>query len=111
MTGPGAALVWCPFPDRESARAISGKLLDQKLIACANLIGEIESIFEWEGARSSDTEIGVLFKTSGDRLEDLVSVLGKLHPYDTPAIFGWPCGGTHPDTLEWLGTQLSTGES
>lgn len=106
MNKAGAALAWCPFPDRESARNVAGQLLDAKLIACANLIGGIESIFDWQGGRSSETEIGVLFKSTQDRLENLVSTLADLHPYDSPAIIGWSCDGTHPATLEWLGTQL-----
>ncbi len=98
----GAALAWCPFPDAESARAAAATLLDERLIACANILGAIESHFVWEGARASGTEVGVLFKTTAERLEDLVERLGELHPYDTPAIMGWLVDETHPATLVWL---------
>ncbi|MBV7265554.1 divalent-cation tolerance protein CutA [Erythrobacter ani] len=108
MSGKGAALVWCPFPDRETARSAAGTLLDESLIACANIIGEIEAIFDWQETRSSGTEIAVLFKTTGERLEDLVSRLGELHPYDTPAITGWSCEQAHPATLDWLILQTRT---
>ncbi|MBD2843174.1 divalent-cation tolerance protein CutA [Erythrobacter rubeus] len=102
MRNTGAALVWCPFPDRETARATAARLLDESLIACANIVGEIESIFEWEGERSSGTEIAVLLKTTSERLEEVVSRLGELHPYDTPAIVGWCCDQAYPATLDWL---------
>lgn len=98
----GAALAWCPFPDAESARAAAGTLLDERLIACANILGAIESHFVWEGARATGTEVGVLFKTTAERLEDLVERLGELHPYDTPAIMGWCVDEAHPATLAWL---------
>ena len=97
-----AALIWCPFPDRVTARDVSGHLLDEKLIACANIIGEIEAIFDWDGGRNSDVEQGVLFKTTANRLETAIARLGELHPYDTPAITGWICDLSHPATLEWL---------
>lgn len=98
----GAALVWCPFPDVESARAAADALLDDRLIACANILGSIESRFVWEGARSVGAEVAVLFKTTAERLEDVTERLGELHPYDTPAILGWHADAAHPATLAWL---------
>jgi periplasmic divalent cation tolerance protein len=98
----GAALVWCPFPDSDSARAATGALLDDGLIACANILGSIESHFVWEGARATGSEVGVLFKTTAGRLDDVIERLGDLHPYDTPAILGWLVDETHPATLAWL---------
>ncbi|KPQ31077.1 MAG: hypothetical protein HLUCCX21_04080 [Porphyrobacter sp. HL-46] len=98
-----AALVWCPFPDRDTARAIAGQLLDEGLIACANIVGEVESVFLWQGARDSAAEAAVLFKTTGAALDAVVARLGALHPYDTPAIMGWRCDAVHPATLAWLG--------
>ena len=98
----GAALVWCPFPDSESARTASAALLDDQLIACANIMGTVESHFAWEGARASGSEVGVLFKTAAGRLEDVIERLGELHPYDTPAILGWHVDAAHPATLAWL---------
>lgn len=98
----GAALVWCPFPDAESARAAVARLLDEGLIACANIIGTIESHFTWQGARGSASEAGVLLKTRKECLNELVNRLGALHPYDTPAIIGWEAAAAHPATLAWL---------
>lgn len=101
-----AALVWCPYPDAESARAAATALLDEQLIACANIMGAIESHFVWEGARASGAEVGVLFKTTAERLEALVERLGELHPYETPAINGWLVDESHPATLGWLNGAL-----
>lgn len=106
-----SALVWCPFPDPDSARDIAGQLLDEKLIACANILGTIESHFVWEGARSSGTETAVLFKTTGDLLAAVVARLGALHPYETPAIIGWQCDAGHPSTLAWLEASCGTPET
>ncbi len=98
-----AALAWCPFPDRPTARDVSGLLLDEGLIGCANVIGDIESIFEWGGERGSGTEVAVLFKTNAGIVDRMVERLGQLHPYDTPAIVAWRCDAAHPATLAWLG--------
>lgn len=97
-----SALIYCPFPDREVARAVAGQLLDEKLIACANILGEIESLFIWEGRRQSGTEVAVLMKTDADLLEKATERLGELHPYDTPAVLGWGCESAPDATREWL---------
>lgn len=96
------ALVWCPFPDEASAAEVAGRLLDEQLIACANLLGSIRSIYEWNGARADERECGVLFKTHADRLEETVSRIAELHPYETPAVLGWRCEAAGPATAEWL---------
>jgi periplasmic divalent cation tolerance protein len=105
----GAALIWCPFPARGSARTVAAQLLDERLVACANLFGEIESLFLWEGQCESASETGVLFKTSMARLDHAVERLGKLHPYDTPAILGWRADAALPATLRWLGSVTQPG--
>ena len=107
MTEVTAALVWCPFPDTKSAKVSAELLLEEKRIACANIVPGIVSVFEWQGACSSSEEVAVLFKTTADRLDEVVDRLGECHPYDTPAIVGWVCDTAHPETLTWLGGSLT----
>jgi len=97
-----SALVWCPFPNREAARSVSGQLLEMKLIACANIGSEMESVFDWNGKVDTSIEVPVLFKTSGATLEQLVEQLGDLHPYEEPAVIRWYCDEAHPSTRAWL---------
>ncbi|KEO89425.1 divalent cation transporter [Erythrobacter longus] len=107
MSGdPQAALVWCPFPDAKTARAIAGTLLEEKRIACANILPGVESVFTWNGEVSSETETAVLFKTTAGQLRALTKRLEELHPYETPAIMGWLVDATPPKTLEWLNQSL-----
>ena len=105
MSEVRAALIYTPLPDAQTARSIAGILLEENLIACANILGPVESVFRWKGKQESATETGVLFKTTAQRLERAVSRLAALHPYETPAIIANVCGAAHPDTLEWLADQ------
>lgn len=98
------ALIWCPFPDHDSARSAIHAMLDENLIACANIIGAVESHFVWNGQREIAQETGILLKTSADRLNQAIERLGTLHPYDTPAIAGWCCDACHPATDSWIGS-------
>ena len=90
----GAALVWCAFPDGDAAALAAKTLLDEKLIACANILPAIRSLFEWQGEREEATEA---------LLDRAIGRLAEVHPYAEPAIVGWRCDAAHPATAAWLG--------
>lgn len=102
MSGMSAALVWCPFPDEDSAAATADALLREGLIACANLIPGMRSLYVWRGEHGEARETGALLKTSGVLLNRTVERLAELHPYDTPAVVGWSCDAASMATLAWL---------
>ena len=97
-----SALIYTVFAERDEARAVAKHLLDERLIACANVIGRTEALFEWDGERDEGEEIAVLFKTHADRLDAAVARLEQLHPYDTPAILGWRADASGAVTGAWL---------
>lgn len=96
-----AALIWCPFPDEAAASAAAGVLLGERLIACANLLPGVQSLFAWQGGRDEGAECGVLLKTTALLLDDAMRRIAELHPYDTPAIAGWTVRAD-AGTLAWL---------
>lgn len=98
-----AALVWCPFPDEVSALAAIHALLDERLIACGNVLPGMTSVFVWNGARDTAREAGVLLKTNADLLDRAIARVAELHPYEEPAVLGWRCDSATPGTLAWLG--------
>lgn len=98
-----SALIWCPFPDEETAAAVASALLDAKLIACANILGQVRALYEWDGALGEAREVGVLFKTHASLLDAAVARVAELHPYDAPAVLGWRCDASARVTAEWLG--------
>lgn len=102
MTPQGPAMGWCPFPDEDSARTAAHALLDEGLIACANIVPGMTSLFIWNGEKNQVTEAGVLVKTDAALMEALVTRLSALHPYDEPAILVWRCDDAAPGTASWL---------
>lgn len=96
------ALVWCTFPDRDSAERMARQLLDERLIVCANIMDGITSVFVWQGASDTSGECGALFKTAGELLEAAVDRIAALHPYQTPAVMGWHCQAAPHQTREWI---------
>ena len=106
-TPAGPALIWCPFADEESAAEAAGHLLDERLIACANILAAMRSLYSWNGERGDGTEVGVLFKTYAALLDRATGRLAENHPYDTPAILGWTADAASPATAAWLGESVA----
>jgi len=97
-----SALIWCPFADEESAALAANQLLDEGLIACANILAPMRSLYTWQGERSEAVEVGVLFKTDASLLDRATARLAEIHPHDTPAVLGWRTGTAAKPTAEWL---------
>ena len=98
----GAALIWCPFADEASAEAAAGRLLDEGLVACANILPCVRSLYRWQGVRGEARECAVLFKTDARLLERATERLAHIHPYDEPAVIGWRADCSAPATAAWL---------
>lgn len=96
------ALIYCPFPDREAAEKIGSQMLDEGLIGCINIGEPVASIFDWNGERGTGSECPALLKTDAGTLRQAIDRLEALHPYEAPAIFGWPCEAGAA-TSAWLG--------
>jgi periplasmic divalent cation tolerance protein len=98
-----AALIWSPFASEDDAAKAAAQLLDEGLVACANIIPAVRSIYLWQGERGEARECVVLFKTEASLLDRAVARLAAIHPYETPAIAGWRADVTAPATAAWLG--------
>jgi periplasmic divalent cation tolerance protein len=98
-----AALIWSPFESEDAAASAASQLLDEGLIACANILPGMRSLYVWQGERGEARECGALFKTEAGLLERAVARLAAIHPYEAPAIAGWLADATPPSTAAWLG--------
>jgi periplasmic divalent cation tolerance protein len=98
-----AALIWSPFESEDAAEKAAAQLLDEGLVACANILPGVRSLYVWQGVRGDARECGVLFKTDATLLDKAIARLAAIHPYETPAIAGWRADATAPGTATWLG--------
>lgn len=101
MTGP--MLAWCPFPSEAEAREVAGRLLDEALVACANIMPGMVSLYRWQGEKGEAREVGVLFKTHGAVADRMAARLAQLHSYQSPAIMLWDVSAAPQATSDWLG--------
>mgnify|MGYP000214902319 CR=1 FL=1 len=105
---PKLSLLYTTFPSKESLHKVLAPLFDKKLIACANILGPITSLYVWEGTCEETEEIATLLKTTSSQTQAVIEILEDLHPYDTPAILNIPIGLSSAGFAHWV--QQSTKE-
>jgi periplasmic divalent cation tolerance protein len=94
-------------PSKQEAEKIAQHLLDKRLIACANIIGPVSSVFRWSGKTEHTEEYLMLLKSRKDLFEKLSETVKALHSYEVPEILVLPVVGGSEVSLSWLGSCLS----
>lgn len=68
------------------ARVLADAIVAERLAACAQILGPLESVYWWEGAITGAREWLLRCKTTRGRSDALVSRIRELHPYEVPEI-------------------------
>jgi len=95
-------LVYVTASTREEASAIGRAVVDARLAACANVLGDITSFYWWEGAVQEDGEVSLILKTQDHLMERLTQQVKELHSYSCPCVVAIPIAGGNPDFLDWI---------
>ncbi len=102
-----ALIVFSTFADEESAARVARTLVEERLIACANLLPGARSIYRWKEAVEDAREVVVLMKTRKQDWTALLSRLHELHPYQTPECIAVRIAAGAPRYMEWLDAALA----
>jgi len=94
--------VYATFADADEAKRIARILVEERLAACANILGPCDSIYRWEGKIEEQGEVAALFKTKRELADKLVERLGELHSYLVPAAVAWPIEGVSAPFKDWV---------
>jgi periplasmic divalent cation tolerance protein len=95
-------LVMITTGSEEEAARIAKGLLGERLIACANLIGGIRSLYRWQGKVCDDSEILMLCKTERRLFSRLSEKVKSIHSYEVPEIIALPLVEGWPPYLDWV---------
>ena len=100
-------IIFCTCPDQKSAEDIAGRLINQKIAACVNIVPGITSVYEWQGKVETSQEHLLLIKSHIDKYEAIESIVTSHHPYELPEIIAVPIERGLPEYLQWINTCLS----
>lgn len=97
--------VYAVFADADEAKRIARAVVEERLAACANILGDCHSIYRWQGKVEETKEVAALFKTRGENAEALITRIAALHSYDVPAVVTWSAGDALSAYAEWVATE------
>lgn len=97
--------VYVTAKDETEAKSIAQTVVSERLAACANLLGAIESIYWWQGKVCEDSEVALILKTSAERKPELIERIKQLHSYECPCVVCLPIADGNCDFLNWIAAE------
>ena len=84
------------------ARTIAKTLVDERLIACANILSSALSIYRWQDKLCEDKEVFMVMKSRQVHLDRIIERVKSLHSYEVPEIIALPIIGGSESYLDWV---------
>ena len=93
--------------DRKEADAIAEAVLKQRLAACVQIGGPIDSSYWWNSRIETSREFILTIKTRRDLFPRLEAAILELHSYEQPEILAVAAVEVTPGYLKWLEEQTA----
>lgn len=97
-----AIVVYITAPGEDAAAKIARSLVEEKLVACVNIVRGLRSIYAWQGKIEDEAEVLMICKTRKELFEPLQKRVKELHTYTVPEIIALPVIAGSADYLGWL---------
>jgi periplasmic divalent cation tolerance protein len=99
-------IVFVTTASKQEAERIANHLLNDRLIACANIIGPVTSLFRWQGNVNRADEYLALMKSRKNLFDRLTEAVKAMHSYEVPEILAVPVVEGPRTYLDWLQSSL-----
>jgi periplasmic divalent cation tolerance protein len=91
-------------------KRIAKQLLDKKLIACANVLPTMYSLYHWQGKIADERECLMILKSSRELFPALQTEVEKLHSYSVPEVVALPIVDGAQNYLNWLAESVAVSQ-
>lgn len=92
-------------PDAGVASEIAREMLGRRLVACANIIPSVRSLYWWKGQLEESDEVLMLLKARREDVPTVADEIRDLHPYDVPEVVATEVVGGLDAYLDWIGAE------
>jgi periplasmic divalent cation tolerance protein len=92
-------------PDPKTARELVTAALEQRYVACGNIVPGVESHYWWDGKLECSQECLIIFKSAESMLAPLKALILEKHPYDVPEFVSLEIHSGSHSYLEWIKTE------
>jgi len=96
------SVIYSTINDLKEAKRIANILVEERLVACVNIIPNIHSIYRWKGKIESDDEYVIIAKTNKPNVKNVIKRIKSLHTYDLPDIIVLPVIDGFKEYLEYI---------
>jgi periplasmic divalent cation tolerance protein len=103
-----ALAVYVTCPNETVAKTLARGLLEKRLIACANIIPNVVSMYWWKGSIEEDSEILLMLKTLSENVPELTEYVSQHHPYEVPEVIALNIEQGNPAYLDWIQENVMT---
>ena len=86
----------------DEARKVCRYLAQERLVACAQIVPWVESIYMWNNQLETTQESKILFKARLDQFEEIKNVIVQNCTYEVPEITYSLIDGGNQEYLDWL---------
>jgi periplasmic divalent cation tolerance protein len=100
-------MVYVTTASKGEAEKIAEALLEENLIACANILGPVSSHFHWKGKIDSSEEFLMILKSRVDLFAVLEQRIRALHSYEVPEILAVPIVEGSKGYFDWMNSVLT----
>jgi len=94
-------MVMVTAPKKE-APGLARALVEERLVACVNLVPGLRSVYWWKGKIEDEPEVLCIMKTRSALFEALRNRVTALHSYEVPEIIALPILAGHEPYLDWI---------
>ena len=100
-------LIYVTADSAEEARRIARALVEERLAACANVLGPVTSYYWWQDALQEESEAVLVAKTREHLVERYDARHQALHGYECPCVVALPIEGGNPAFLDWIAAETA----
>ncbi len=85
---------------------IADNLIRNKLVACANILNNIDSIYLWKKKIVRNKEFMMILKTMSDKEKNIYTIIKDLHNYQVPEIITLEINNIDENYAKWIDESL-----
>jgi periplasmic divalent cation tolerance protein len=94
-------VVYVTAPEDEAVD-LAKTLVEERLVACVNIVPGLRSIYWWRGEIEDEAEVLCIMKTRSNLFESLRDRVRELHSYEVAEIIALPILAGNLPYLDWI---------
>ncbi|OGF67030.1 MAG: hypothetical protein A2Y62_10760 [Candidatus Fischerbacteria bacterium RBG_13_37_8] len=95
-------LIITTVPNYEAGKKIAHVLVEEHLVACVNIIGQVDSVYSWKDEICEDKEYILFMKTISAKQSKVFKRIKQLHSYEVPELVMIEIKEIGEDYFNWM---------